>query len=230
MDLSGICLIMYQKIIQKKIFIQKHNTQRILITLITQEIQAEKGKNLKILVIGIYKLEKEVYISENGDKFEKQQFKKLSEIECPQETEKVEERHEEGNKEENNVNNKNEEKKEEKEIKEDSEKQEEKKEKENLIEESKEKEKEIIKSKEEIEKENVFKLLEKKSEVLRRYLSENVLPLLSLGILQVATERPDDPVEALADFLLDKTLEMEKEEDKKKNKKENETDLKQENI
>ena len=130
-----------------------------------------------------------------------------------------------------NQENKNEENKEEKEIKEDSEKQEEKKEKENLIEESKEKEKEkeVIKSKEEIEKENVFKLLEKKSEVLRRYLSENVLPLLSLGILQVATDRPDDPVEALADFLLDKTLEMEKEEDKKKNKKENETDLKQEN-
>ena len=52
--------------------------------------------------------------------------------------------------------------------------------------------------------------------MLRRYLSENVLPLLSLGILQVATERPDDPVEALADFLLDKTLEMEKNEELKK--------------
>ena len=127
-----------------------------------------------------------------------------------------------------NPENKNEENKEEKEIKEDIEKKEENKE--NLIEESKEKEEEVIKSKEEIEKDNMFKLLEKKSEVLRRYLSENVLPLLSLGILQVATERPDDPVEALADFLLDKTLEMEKEEDKKKNKKENETDLKQENI
>ena len=127
-----------------------------------------------------------------------------------------------------NTENKNEENKEEKEIKEDIEKKEEKKE--NLMEESKEKEEEIIKSKEEIEKDNMFKLLEKKSEVLRRYLSENVLPLLSLGILQIATERPDDPVEALADFLLDKTLEMEKEEDKKKNKKENETELKQENI
>ena len=127
-----------------------------------------------------------------------------------------------------NPENKNEENKEEKEIKEDIEKKEENKE--NLMEESKEKEEEVIKSKEEIEKDNMFKLLEKKSEVLRRYLSENVLPLLSLGILQVATERPDDPVEALADFLLDKTLEMEKEEDKKKNKKENETELKQENI
>ena len=61
--------------------------------------------------------------------------------------------------------------------------------------------------------------------MLRRYLSENVLPLLSLGILQEVTERPDDPVEALADFLLDKTLEMEKNEELKKkneNKKDNE--------
>ena len=84
------------------------------------------------------------------------------------------------------------------------------------------KEEEEIKTKEEIEKENVYKLLEKKSEVLRRYLSENVLPLLSLGILQIATERPDDPVEALADFLLDKTLELEKKEmeNKNENKKE----------
>ena len=89
--------------------------------------------------------------------------------------------------------------------------------KEELNEENKEEEKEV-KTKEEIEKDNIYKLLEKKSEVLRRYLSENVLPLLSLGILQIATERPDDPVEALADFLLDKTLEIEKiEADKKKN-------------
>ena len=88
--------------------------------------------------------------------------------------------------------------------------------KEELNEENKEEEKEV-KTKEEIEKDNIYKLLEKKSEVLRRYLSENVLPLLSLGILQIATERPDDPVEALADFLLDKTLEIEKiEADKKK--------------
>ena len=105
--------------------------------------------------------------------------------------------------------------------------------KEELIEETKEKEieekEEVIKTKEEIEKDNLFKLLEKKSEVLRRYLSENVLPLLSLGILQVATERPDDPVEALADFLLDKTLEMEKEEeDKKKKKNKNNSDLNKE--
>ena len=75
----------------------------------------------------------------------------------------------------------------------------------------------------------IYKLLEKKSEMLRRYLSENVLPLLSLGILQVATERPDDPVEALADFLLDKTLEIEKNEQIKKidenTKKENENNL-----
>ena len=69
----------------------------------------------------------------------------------------------------------------------------------------------------ELEKENEFKLLEKKSEVLRRYLAENVLPLLSLGILHVANERPDDPVEALADYLLAKTFEIKKNEDMKEN-------------
>ena len=61
-------------------------------------------------------------------------------------------------------------------------------------------------------------MLEKKSEVLRRYLAENVLPLLSLGILHVANERPDDPVEALADYLLSKSFEIEKEEKERKNK------------
>ena len=64
--------------------------------------------------------------------------------------------------------------------------------------------------------ETIYKLLEKKSEVLRRYLAENVLPLLSLCILHVANERPDDPVEALADYLLSKSFEMEKEEKERK--------------
>jgi hypothetical protein len=43
-----------------------------------------------------------------------------------------------------------------------------------------------------LEKENEFKLLEKKSEELRRYLAENVLHLLSLDFLHVANERPED--------------------------------------
>ena len=93
-------------------------------------------------------------------------------------------------KEENNKEILIEEKKEEKEENKDTTEKEENK---DIIEKEEKKE---IKTKEEIEKENMFKLLEKKSEILRRYLSENVLPLLSLGILQVATERPDDPVEA----------------------------------
>ena len=87
----------------------------------------------------------------------------------------------------------------------------------NEIEEEK-KEPETIKTPYELEIENEFQLLEKKSEVLRRYLAENVLPLLSLGILHVANERPDDPVEALADYLLSKSFEIEKEEKERKNK------------
>ena len=102
------------------------------------------------------------------------------------------------------------------------------KEKENEIEEEK-KEEEVPKTQYEIEKENEFKLLEKKSEVIRRYLAENVLPLLSLGILHVANERPEDPVDALADFLLAKTFEIEKEEKEKKNNENKNKEEKEEN-
>ena len=45
---------------------------------------------------------------------------------------------------------------------------------------------------------------------MKRYLAENVLPLLSLGILHVANERPDDSVEVLVDNLLAKTFEVKK--------------------
>ena len=107
------------------------------------------------------------------------------------------------------------------------------------IEEQKEEEKPKPKSKLELEKENEFKLLEKKSEVLRRYLAENVLPLLSLGILHVANERPPDPVEALADYLLAKTFEIKKNEEENNDNEEKEDeninldikeDKKEENI
>ena len=66
-----------------------------------------------------------------------------------------------------------------------------------------------IKTREEIEKEREFKLLERKTEVLRRYLSDNVLPLISIGILHICETRPNDPVEALANYLLENTFETE---------------------
>ena len=46
-------------------------------------------------------------------------------------------------------------------------------------------------------------LLEKKSEVLRRYLAENVIPVLSKGILHVCQKLPEDPVDELAYYLFD---------------------------
>ena len=46
-------------------------------------------------------------------------------------------------------------------------------------------------------------LLEKKSEVLRRYLAENVIPVLSKGILHVCKKLPKDPVDELAYYLFD---------------------------
>ena len=54
------------------------------------------------------------------------------------------------------------------------------------------------------------KLLEKKSEVLRRYLSENVMPILAKGILSVCENMPDDPVDALANYLLENSFNIER--------------------
>ena len=51
------------------------------------------------------------------------------------------------------------------------------------------------------EKEKI--LLEKKSEVMRRYLNDKIMPLLAKGILNICETLPDDPVEALANFILD---------------------------
>ena len=65
-------------------------------------------------------------------------------------------------------------------------------------------------------------LLEKKSEILRRYLSENVLPLLAKGVLYVCQNMPDDPVEALANYLLDNSLNLSKVKDNNHNKTESE--------
>ena len=58
------------------------------------------------------------------------------------------------------------------------------------------------------EKEKI--LLEKKSEVLRRYLNEKVMPLLAKGILKICENTPEDPVEALANYLLDNSFNMPK--------------------
>jgi hypothetical protein len=58
------------------------------------------------------------------------------------------------------------------------------------------------------EKEKI--LLEKKSEVLRRYLNEKVMPLLAKGILKICENVPEDPVEALANYLLDNSFNLPK--------------------
>ena len=73
------------------------------------------------------------------------------------------------------------------------------------------KEEKILQDKLKELKEREKKLLEKKSEIIRRYLSENVMPLLSKGILNICETMPDDPVEALANFLLDNSFNLEKE-------------------
>ena len=75
------------------------------------------------------------------------------------------------------------------------------------------------------------KLLEKKSEVLRHYLIENVIPLLSRGILRICKDQPDDPVDALANFLFETCFKKEEAKDEmEENKEDNELVISCNNI
>ena len=100
--------------------------------------------------------------------------------------------------------------------KEEEKEQNEKKEEEKTNNEIKKEEKEVLSEEKKTEmqikdlQEREKKLLEKKSEVLRRYLNENVMPLLARGILNVCEYMPDDPVDALANFLLENSFNMQK--------------------
>jgi adenylate kinase len=50
-------------------------------------------------------------------------------------------------------------------------------------------------------KEREKKMLETKSQVLRAFLLQKVIPIMSQGILDVCQNLPEDPVEHLADYL-----------------------------
>jgi len=43
---------------------------------------------------------------------------------------------------------------------------------------------------------------------LRNYLLDNVVPILSQGILEVCQKLPDDPVDYLAEFLFEKSMQV----------------------
>lgn len=48
-------------------------------------------------------------------------------------------------------------------------------------------------------KEQEKKLLDERSQPLRQYLADMVVPILTSGIIQICKERPDDPVDFLVD-------------------------------
>lgn len=52
------------------------------------------------------------------------------------------------------------------------------------------------------------KVLEDKSQDLRYYLTENVIPILSQGILEICRKCPEDPVDELAKFLMEKSCQV----------------------
>lgn len=51
-------------------------------------------------------------------------------------------------------------------------------------------------------------LLDNRSKNLKLYLMENVIPILSQGILEVCQKCPEDPVDYLAEFLFEKSMQV----------------------
>jgi len=59
----------------------------------------------------------------------------------------------------------------------------------------------------EILKEQEKLLLDERSQPLRQYLADMVVPILTSGIIEVSRQRPEDPVDFLAEYLYKKSLE-----------------------
>jgi len=52
------------------------------------------------------------------------------------------------------------------------------------------------------------KLLDARSLPLRNYLADQVVPILTSGIIQICKEKPEDPVDFLAEYLFKKSLDV----------------------
>jgi adenylate kinase len=45
-------------------------------------------------------------------------------------------------------------------------------------------------------------ILNQKSQALKQYITDNLLPALTSGLIEVCNQQPEDPLDYLADFLI----------------------------
>lgn len=50
--------------------------------------------------------------------------------------------------------------------------------------------------------------LDQKSQPIRQYLSDNLVPILTDGLIEVCRTQPDDPTDALAEYLFKRSLDV----------------------
>ena len=56
--------------------------------------------------------------------------------------------------------------------------------------------------------------LDVKSQPLRQYLADNIIPILTQGLIEISNEMPKNPVEYLANYLEEHQDDLEQEEEK----------------
>lgn len=76
-------------------------------------------------------------------------------------------------------------------------------------------EKELKKQKEKHTKDNLQAIredqkekLDSKSQPIRQYLNDNLVPILTDGLIDICKLQPDDPVDALAEYLFKRSLDV----------------------
>ena len=57
-------------------------------------------------------------------------------------------------------------------------------------------------------KEQERELLDTKSQPIRQYLMDNLVPILTDGLIEVCRRTPDDPVDFLAEYLFKRSLDV----------------------
>lgn len=51
-------------------------------------------------------------------------------------------------------------------------------------------------------------VLDSKSQPIRQYLLDNLVPILTDGLLDICKRQPDDPVDSLAEYLFKRSLDV----------------------
>lgn len=49
-------------------------------------------------------------------------------------------------------------------------------------------------------------ILNRESQALKQYITDNILPVLTSALIKICDEKPENPLDSLADYLIEKSI------------------------